>query len=175
MKSAIEQLSTYKSVHLDKRNIQTHFIGIPMIIWALFLLLATCRIQLMEAREISLSWIFGACVLLYYFRLHPKLALGLALFIVPVVFSTELIARSPNALGIALSVFIVGWIFQLIGHQFEKAKPAFVDDINQLLIGPFFLMAEVYFMLGWEKSLDATITPMAIEKRRALEIKKKIV
>ena len=46
MKSAAEQLSTYKSVHLNQRNIQTHFIGIPLIIWSAFLLLATVRIPL---------------------------------------------------------------------------------------------------------------------------------
>jgi uncharacterized membrane protein YGL010W len=47
-----------------------------------------------------------------------------------------------------------------------------VDDLNQLLIGPFFLMAEVYFMLGLEKSLNEEITPIAIEKRRAIEAQK---
>ena len=31
-----------------------------------------------------------------------------------------------------------------IGHGYEKAKPAFMDDLNQLLIGPFFLMAELF-------------------------------
>ena len=82
-------------------------------------------------------------------------------------------ASSRNAFWLAISVFIVGWVFQLIGHQYEKAKPAFIDDLNQLLIGPFFLMAEVYFILGLEKDLDAQITPIAIEKRRALEARLK--
>lgn len=34
-------------------------------------------------------------------------------------------------------------------------------------------MAEVYFILGLEKDLDAQITPIAIEKRRALEARLK--
>ena len=38
-----------------------------------------------------------------------------------------------------------------------------------LVIGPLFLMAEVYFALGLEKKLHDDITPMAIEKRRLLE------
>ncbi|MFB2732201.1 Mpo1 family 2-hydroxy fatty acid dioxygenase [Shewanella mangrovisoli] len=173
MKSAVEQLSTYKSVHLNQRNILTHFVGIPLIIWSAFLLLATIRITLGSAGDVSLGVILGAGVLVYYFRLHAKLAIGLALFVVPVVYTTELMADSPNAFWLAISVFIVGWIFQLIGHQYEKAKPAFVDDLNQLLIGPFFLMAEVYFILGFEKELDAEITPIAIEKRRALEARLK--
>jgi len=123
MKSAVEQLSTYKSVHLNPRNIRTHFIGIPLIIWSAFLLLATIRIPLGSAGDVSLGVILGAGVLVYYFRLHAKLAIGLALFIAPVVYTTELMADSPNAFWLAISVFIVGWVFQLIGHQYEKAKP----------------------------------------------------
>lgn len=169
MKSAVEQLSTYKSVHLNPRNIQTHFIGIPLIIWSAFLLFATIRIPLGDADNVNLGMILDIGIMLYYLRLHAKLALGLALFLAPVIYTTELVAHSENAFGLAITVFIVGWIFQLIGHRYEKAKPAFVDDLNQLLIGPFFLMAEVYFMLGLEKQLNAEITPIAIEKRRALE------
>jgi uncharacterized membrane protein YGL010W len=78
-----------------------------------------------------------------------------------------------NSAFIALGVFTVGWIFQFIGHEYEKAKPAFVDDINQLLIGPFFLMAELFFMLGKEKSLEDEITPLALEKRKLFEAKKR--
>ena len=44
-----------------------------------------------------------------------------------------------------------------------------MDDIMGLVIGPLFLMAEVYFALGLEKKLDGDITPMAIEKRRNIE------
>ncbi|MGL4834836.1 MAG: Mpo1-like protein, partial [Shewanella sp.] len=75
MKSAVEQLSTYKSVHLDTRNLQTHFIGIPLIIWSVFLLLASVRLPLGNGAELGLSWVFGLGVLAYYFRLHWRLAI----------------------------------------------------------------------------------------------------
>lgn len=172
MKSAAEQLSTYKSVHLNHRNIQTHFVGIPLIIWSAFLLLATIRIPLGSLGDTSLGLVLGGLVLVYYVRLHVKLALGLTLFLIPVLYTTELVAHFPYAVWLAFALFLVGWIFQLIGHRYEKAKPAFVDDLNQLLIGPFFLMAEVYFMLGLEKSLNEQITAIAIEKRRMLEAQK---
>jgi uncharacterized membrane protein YGL010W len=69
-------------------------------------------------------------------------------------------------------LFIVGWVIQFVGHHFEKAKPAFVDDLTQLLIGPLFLMAEVYFMLGVEAELEAKVTALAINKRKSLVTKK---
>lgn len=90
-------------------------------------------------------------------------------FIIPVLYTSDMVAQTQYGLWIAIAVFVVAWIFQLIGHKYEKAKPAFIDDLNQLLIGPFFLMAEVYFMLGWAEDLDKAITPLAITKRRELE------
>ena len=173
MKSAVEQLSTYKSVHLNPDNIKTHFIGIPMIIWSLFLFLNLIPINFMTFEStnlvINVATVFALGVLVYYFRLHVRLALGLALFILPVLYTSLLVSHIDGALWVALAVFFVGWVFQLIGHKYEKAKPAFVDDMNQLLIGPFFLMAEVYFLCGWEKGLNREITPIAVTKRRALE------
>lgn len=177
MKSAEEQLSIYKSVHLNPKNIRTHFVGIPLIIWSLFLLLNLIPVKFFALDEpaisINVATAFTIGVLIYYIRLHARLAIGLTLFIIPVLYTSHLVAQLQGAVWIALAVFVIGWVFQLIGHQYEKAKPAFVDDLNQLLIGPFFLMAEVYFMLGLEKELDKRITPMAIDKRRVLETERR--
>ncbi|MEI6859377.1 MAG: Mpo1-like protein [Shewanella sp.] len=173
MKSAEDQLSTYKSVHLNPKNIRTHFVGIPLIIWSIFLLLNLIPINFFvwddPAIGINVASTFAIGVLIYYFTLHARLAIGLTLFILPVFYTSHWVTEVQGAVWIAIAVFVVGWVFQLIGHKYEKAKPAFVDDFNQLLIGPFFLMAELYFMLGWEKKLDKQITPMAVEKRRTLE------
>lgn len=112
--------------------------------------------------------------MLYYIKLHWRLALGLALFILPVILTTEwLYTLGYASIWLGITVFVIGWIFQFIGHKYEKAKPAFIDDLNQLLIGPFFLMAEVFFMLGLEGELDNTITAIAWDKRRALEAAKR--
>ena len=72
---------------------------------------------------------------------------------------------------VSISIFIVGWVFQFIGHYYEKAKPAFVDDINQLFIGPIYMMAELYFMIGLEKQLENDITPIALTKRKEFNLK----
>ncbi|WP_394129720.1 DUF962 domain-containing protein [Shewanella maritima] len=173
MKSAIEQLSTYKSVHLNPKNIRTHFFGVPMIIWSLFVLLGLIRFSY-ESIEVSIAMVFMLMVLAYYFMLHVKLAVGLMLFIIPVLLTSDYVAtQTSHPLVLAIAVFVIGWAIQFVGHKYEKAKPAFIDDLNQLLIGPFFLMAEVYFMFGWQKQLEQDITPIARDKRRALEAKRR--
>ena len=43
---------------------------------------------------------------------------------------------------VTLAIFVVGWAIQFLGHKFEGMKPAFFDDVKQLLIGPIFVAAE---------------------------------
>ncbi len=178
MKSAVDLLSTYKSVHLNKNNVRTHFVGVPAIIWSLVVLLSLVKLPIIigdSGYSLTLAMVFFVGVLIYYFTLHVSLAIGQLIFIIPTFYTAHLVAQRTDALWIAGSVFIIAWIVQFIGHHYEKAKPAFVDDLNQLLIGPFFLMAEVFFMLGGLKSLEKEITPLAIEKRRAFEARQKLV
>lgn len=176
MKSVEEQLSRYKSVHFNKKNIKTHFVGIPLIIFSITILMSLQTFQLAlfgSSVSITIAMVFFSCALIYYFILHWRLALGMLLYVVPNLYLASLVAPVKGAYLIAIGIFVIGWIIQFIGHYYEKAKPAFVDDFNQLLIGPLFLMAEVYFALGWEDKLNQAIIPMAREKRRALEAEKK--
>jgi uncharacterized membrane protein YGL010W len=172
MKTVEEQLSNYKSVHFNKRNIISHFIGIPLIVWAVTVLLSLVTFTIaLENTAITFTpaIILLTITMLYYFKLHFKLALAMLLYMAANLYLASLVSVMENALWIGIATFIVGWVIQFIGHIYEKAKPAFMDDIMGLVIGPLFLMAEVYFALGLEKKLDSDITPMAIEKRRLIE------
>ncbi|MFQ6371321.1 DUF962 domain-containing protein [Shewanella sp. YIC-542] len=169
MKTAQEQLSCYKSVHLNPVNLTTHFVGIPLIIWSLFLLASFIRLP-WGAGSIGGGAYLLLPLMCYYLWLHWRLAIGMGLFMAMLLLGAEWLYRSDNAsLWLALSVFGCGWLFQFVGHYHEKAKPAFIDDLQQLFIGPLFLMAEIYFCLGWLAPLRQQITPLALQKRRQLE------
>jgi len=60
-------------------------------------------------------------------------------------------------LGVGAGLFVFGWIIQFIGHYFEGRKPAFVDDLTGLIIGPLFVAAELGFMLGLREPLRLAI------------------
>lgn len=177
MKSIEEQLARYKSVHLNQKNINTHFIGVPLIVFAVTLMLGTLSFELAMddlmgialTLHFTLAMVLFVGVALYYLVLHRLLALGMLVYILANLFAAQLLSDTEGLLYIAIGLFVVGWVIQFLGHYYEKAKPAFVDDLSQFLIGPLFLMAEVYFMLGFQSELKARITPIAIEKRRALE------
>ena len=172
MKNVVEQLAQYKSVHFNKKNIQTHFVGIPLIIFSLTILLSLIQFEVNTdngAFTFTFASIFFAIAILYYFILHWRLALGMVAYIIPNIYLASLVTPLKHSGSIAIAIFVIGWIIQFIGHHYEKAKPAFVDDLSQFLIGPFFLMAEVYFGLGLEKELLEEITPLARDRRRAIE------
>ena len=60
-------------------------------------------------------------------------------------------------LGAGLGLFVVGWVIQFVGHYYEGRKPAFVDDISGLMVGPMFVVAEALFGLGWNTALRERI------------------
>lgn len=181
MKSIEEQLARYKSVHLNQKNINTHFIGVPLIFLAVTLLLSTLTFEITMddffgaelTLRVTLAMAIFAVIAIYYIALHRLLAMGMLVYILVNLFIAQLFSDMEGVFYIAIGVFILGWIIQFLGHHYEKAKPAFVDDLSQLLIGPLFLMAEVYFMLGLEPELKTNVTSLAVEKRKALERQKR--
>jgi len=181
MKSIEEQLARYKSVHLNQKNINTHFIGVPLIVLAVTLMLSTVGfaitfddlLSMPLTLHFTLAMVIFTVVALYYLVLHRLLALGMLVYILTNLLVAHLLSGIEGLFYIAIGIFVLGWVIQFLGHYYEKAKPAFVDDLSQFLIGPLFLMAEVYFKLGLESELKVRITSLAKEKRRAIEAKKR--
>ena len=57
----------------------------------------------------------------------PLIALSLPLFIVAIVAGRFWL--------LALAMFVVGWIFQFVGHAFEGKPPEFFHDWRFLFVG----------------------------------------
>ncbi|WP_448548664.1 Mpo1 family 2-hydroxy fatty acid dioxygenase [Thalassotalea fusca] len=172
MKTVLEQLSTYKSVHLNAKNVRTHFFGIPLIIWSIAVLLTRVSFEFSlvgVTAATTLATIASVVVLFYYLLLSPVLALWAFILFGPLIYSAHLTVGLEFQVHLAIAAFIIGWILQFIGHAYEKAKPAFVDDLNQLFIGPLFLIAEVNFGLGFNKELAQQVETQAIKKRASFD------
>ncbi|MGE0153303.1 MAG: DUF962 domain-containing protein [Reyranellaceae bacterium] len=144
------QLAMYASYHRDVRNRATHFIGIPAIIFSLFVPLGWLRFDLMGA-TVSAGLLVGLAAFAFWLALDRGLALALLVPVVPMWYLGEWIAtRTSEATGwtVFAIAFVGGWIFQLVGHVFEGKRPALVSNLLQALIAPMFLMLEVLVWLG---------------------------
>ena len=159
MKTLSEHLIQYAHYHRDQRNIYTHFAGIPLIVIALFSLLSFEIVVGITATHLLLV---GS--LLFYFRLSLSMGLVMLVFSASCyALALQLVALNSTTawVGWSVAVFVTGWVLQFIGHYFEGKKPAFVDDLVGLLIGPLFVMAELLFLLGFAKSLQQQIDQSA--------------
>ena len=58
-------------------------------------------------------------------------------------------AGGPAVWQSSLGLFVVAWIGQFIGHAVEGKKPSFFQDLQYLLIGPVWLVAQGFRRVGW--------------------------
>ena len=149
MKTLVDQLSNYSDYHRNPRNKATHLIGVPMIVLAVMSMLSRPSLMV-GAVQLSPALLVTAFTLLYYLRLDLMFGLVMAaLLTLALWFGAWTAALEPTLwLSIGIGGFLVGWAFQFVGHYFEGRKPAFVDDIIGLAIGPLFVVAEILFMIG---------------------------
>jgi uncharacterized membrane protein YGL010W len=154
-RSALDLMAQYAGYHRDRRNIATHFVGIPLIVFAIGVLLARLEFSLGGVQTTAAWLLWGASTAWYLTR--GNLVLGLAVSVVNAVLmalAEPLAAGSvANWLSWGLGAFVLGWVIQFLGHYYEGKKPAFVDDLVGLLVGPMFVVGEALFALGWGREL----------------------
>ncbi|MBX9868569.1 MAG: DUF962 domain-containing protein [Burkholderiaceae bacterium] len=128
-------LAQYAESHQHPNNEKIHLICVPLIVWSVLALI--WRIQPVAAL------ICAALCLGYYFHLSKGFALGMT-FVLAGMLGVLLMLPMAMVLRTAVTVFVLGWIGQFIGHHIEGKKPSFFDDVRFLLIGPLFVLSIVY-------------------------------
>jgi uncharacterized membrane protein YGL010W len=158
-RSAVVLLSQYAEYHRDRRNILTHFVGVPMIVFGVAVLLAGLRFSV-NGWAVSLAQLVFAVVALWYLsRGHFGIGLATTLGVGALVGLAHLTPMDTLAqwAGWGGGFFAVGWVIQFIGHYYEGKKPAFADDLIGLLVGPMFVVLEMLAPLGLFKDLMAAV------------------
>ncbi len=159
MKTLEDQLSQYAAYHRDRRNIATHFVGIPMIVVAVATLLARPVLADVGGVAVSPATFVTLATVLYYLRLDLRFGVAMALLLALSLWFAQACAAASTAvwLSAGIGLFVAGWVIQFIGHVFEGRKPAFVDDLVGLVIGPLFVVAELGFMAGLRMEVHGEI------------------
>jgi uncharacterized membrane protein YGL010W len=135
MKRVDDLLADYGAHHRTRGNLVCHVFGVTLIVFGLLSMLAELRVGPLTAGEILI-----AAVVLYYATLDLPLA-GAMLAVFAVL---DLAARAVGDWRVGLAAFVVGWVFQAVGHAvYEKNRPAFFKNLQHLLVGPMFLVNEL--------------------------------
>ncbi len=144
MKSLVDQLGQYAVYHRDSRNIVSHLIGIPLIVVAVATLLARPALGVTGTLSVSPAMLLAAAIAVFYLRLDIRFG-----------------QTTGSWLAWGLGLFFIGWVIQFVGHYFEGSKPAFVDDVIGLAVGPLFIVAELAFFLGLRDAVRRAIEERA--------------
>lgn len=135
MRPLPELFADYAAYHQTKGNKWFHRFGIPMIMLTLIGMLTrvpvwppvTAAVVLIVVAEIvyfMLDWRFGILMLIVSAIFY---AIGMAL-----------------PLSVNIAIFVLGWIFQFIGHSvYEHKSPAFMKNALHLLVGPLWILNDV--------------------------------
>lgn len=165
MKSVEEQMSFYEAYHKHPLNKATHFIGIPSIVFSILIPLGWLGVTV-SGYPVTAAMLVIAGVLAYYFALDVVFGAAMTAVLLPLLWAAHQVATWPILQGalMFLAFFVGGWVFQLIGHYvFEKRKPALLDNLFQLVVGPVFLCAELFFMLGFKEEMHQKVVAMSRE------------
>jgi uncharacterized membrane protein YGL010W len=158
MKPLDEQLAVYASYHRNRWNRLTHYVGVPLLTFALLVPLSWLRVPF-AAVELTAAMVFAVVVLVWYFRLDAGLAAAMIVAVAPLLYAADRVAQLPIATGLWVfgAAFVVGWAFQLAGHVFEGRRPALVDNLLQALVAPLFILLEGLFALGLRRDVQRRV------------------
>ncbi|GGD49161.1 DUF962 domain-containing protein [Erythrobacter arachoides] len=149
MTNLVEALASYGEYHRDHRNVATHALGIPLIVLAVEVLLSrpTWDLGGWVATPAMVGSVLAA---LWYLRLDLKVGLLMAVLLALLCSAGHWIAQVSTVVWLAggIGLFVAGWTLQFLGHHYEGRKPAFLDDIKSLLVGPLFVVCEGLFAMG---------------------------
>ncbi|CAO3697166.1 unnamed protein product [Rhizopus stolonifer] len=170
-----KQLVVYGSHHNNKTNVAIHMVFVPTIFWTALVLGANTG-SLIQANPIvslfepNLSFFVVLGYLAYYAILDPIAAsLSSPILLSMCYTATQFLKSNPNANKIAITIHIISWIFQFLGHGLaEKRSPKLLDNLVQALVSaPYFVFFEILFKLGYRPDLHKEVS-IEIEKDVAI-------
>lgn len=154
MRKVDQLFAEYAESHQNQTNKSIHWICVPLIFFTI-----VGFISLIPAPHFCITY-FGcisiasiiafALVSIFYISLSWRISIIMLL----VMLLMEHFAYAINihftnySWLIYLSIFVITWIFQFVGHKIEGKKPSFLKDLQFLLVGPIWLLHFVLKKLG---------------------------
>ncbi|MGH8194276.1 MAG: DUF962 domain-containing protein [Woeseiaceae bacterium] len=162
MRTMQQWLDEYSQSHRHPTNKTIHWICVPAILFSvlgLLWLIPVPRFAATIGPWMNWATLLMALAVIYYLILSPALALGMAviaLVMFAVIYQLELAITFPLWM-LFVGIFVVAWIGQFIGHEIEGKKPSFFKDVQFLLIGPAWLLADLYRHVGPRARLNTRL------------------
>ncbi len=131
-------LAHYALSHRHPINEAIHCVAVPVIMLTL--------LGLLYAIHPFVFALFLAASFVYYARLSLRV---LVLMVIWSALLTALIVLMGDLrILICITLFILAWIAQFVGHKIEGRKQSFFEDLQYLWVGPLFVARVVMARYG---------------------------
>src|SRR5688572_3039647 len=140
----------YASFHQTAGNKTFHRLGIPMIMLSLIGMLTQVPLFTAGTVRYDVAMVLIAAASAYYFVIEWRLAIAMTAVSIAFYFIGAAIPLVINA-----ALFVLGWIFQFIGHKvYEHKNPAFFRNFVHLLIGPLWILNDIVPVRSEERRVE---------------------
>jgi uncharacterized membrane protein YGL010W len=153
--SALDLLVAYARVHRDRRNIQTHLLGVPLGVMALAVFLRGPQASF-NTGPLTPAWaVFGLVCTWYLTRGQWRLGLAASATVGALVYAAHQLPAAGTAPWLIWSagLLIFGALLQAVGHYYEGHRPASFGSPVHLLVGPLFVTAYGLAAIGFLRSV----------------------
>lgn len=159
LRPAVDLLAQYAEHHRDQRNIQTHRVGVPMIVFGIAVLLSVPQIEWLGWTWTPAWALFSLAAAWYLTRGHLGAGLGVTLMVGLLVALAHWVPTASTAgwLAWGAGFFLAGSAVQLMGHYYEGRQPSLSEVPEGLLVGPMFVTLELLSLAGLMRGLAAEI------------------
>lgn len=151
MKTLAQWFDEYGESHQHATNKRIHYWCVPAIFFSVCGLLMSIPSSLLynmlpSAHSIITNWAFFALVFvnLFYMRLSPVMGFRMFIFSIICLIGNYWISQMLPIFIFSITLFVVAWIGQFYGHKIEGKKPSFFKDLQFLLIGPAWVINNVF-------------------------------
>ena len=123
MRTLTEQLAQYAEYHRDKRNIASHFVGIPMILVAVAILLSRPQWSLLGL-VVTPALLVSIAAAVYYLKLDRRFGLAMAVVLALCLWVGYPLGAASTGqwLGWGVGLFVVGWICSVRVMRWQRVR-----------------------------------------------------
>lgn len=151
----MDMLTGYASAHQHPFNIAVHFVGIPVIMLGVFIVLSWASVDFAGA-EINLAHVATLVLFVFYFMLDRIFSIVFLLYAVPVALLATRLGTEPLAVSgtIAAIAFFGGYAAQFVGHAVENSIPVVLKHpVRANFAAPFFIVVDIFGLLGLREEM----------------------
>jgi uncharacterized membrane protein YGL010W len=139
-------IAEYGKLHQNRPNKLIHCICVTAIVFSI--------IGLLVAINFGITLIALAAAILYYNQFGQRTAIQMGAVLILMLVIWVSVMPSHHLVLIALGIFILAGTGQAVGQIYQGSKPFFVENLQYLLIGPLYVLAELKGKLARNPRLD---------------------